>query len=68
MLLQQIATYDRSAVLYYGLRREGATPRSTLDMLIALTAIENKLALLHDDRDFDLMTQCLPELKILNSL
>lgn len=27
--------------------------RGTIDILIALTAMENNLILLHDDRDFD---------------
>ncbi|MDD4588473.1 MAG: PIN domain-containing protein, partial [Heliobacteriaceae bacterium] len=43
------ATYEKAARLYFDLRRNGITPRSTIDILIALTAIENKLMLLHND-------------------
>ncbi len=60
--------YEKAAMLYYNLRRRGITPRSTLDMLIVLTALEHNLALLHNDRDFDLMAPHIPELKILHSL
>lgn len=64
----EAATYEMAARLYFNLRRKGVTPRSTLDILIALTAIENNLALLHNDRDFDMMAGHLPELGILNTL
>ena len=57
--------YEKSARLYYELRRNGATPRSTIDVLIALTAMKNNLALLHDDKDFDIMADHIPELMIL---
>jgi predicted nucleic acid-binding protein len=67
-LKQEAATYERAAMLYFNLRRKGITPRGTLDMLIALTAIDNNLALLHNDRDFDEMADHLPELRILNTL
>ncbi|MEW5920195.1 MAG: PIN domain-containing protein [Bacillota bacterium] len=67
-LEQEIATYEKAALLYFNLRRKGITPRSTLDMLIALTAIENKLALLHNDSYFDTMAEHIPELKIMNEL
>jgi predicted nucleic acid-binding protein len=67
-LEQTVSTYEEAAILYFKLRRKGITPRSTIDMLIALTAITNKLALLHDDRDFDTMAAHLPELRIVNSL
>jgi hypothetical protein len=52
--------------LYFDLRRKGVTPRSTIDVLIALTAMENKLLLLHDNRDFDLMAACNKGLSILD--
>lgn len=67
-LEQSVSTYEEAALLFFKLRRKGITPRSTLDMLIALTAITNNLALLHDDRDFDTMAVHIPELRILNSL
>ncbi|MDP2871219.1 MAG: PIN domain-containing protein [Bacillota bacterium] len=67
-LRPEAATYEKAAVLYFSLRRQGITPRSTLDMLIALTAIECDLALLHDDRDFDAMAERIAELRTLDTL
>ena len=61
-------TYEKAAKLFYNLRRSGVTPRSTLDILIALTAIENNLALLHNDGDYDTMAKRVPELRILHNL
>jgi predicted nucleic acid-binding protein len=67
-LEQETTIFERAARMYYDLRRKGVTPRSTLDVLIALTAIENKLALLHDDIDFNIMSEHIPELLVLHSL
>lgn len=61
----ETATYEKAARLYFDLRRKGITPRSTIDVLIALTAIENNLLLLHNDRDFDLMAEQIETLNIL---
>jgi predicted nucleic acid-binding protein len=38
---------------YRALRRKGITVRKTIDCLIATFVIEQKLMLLHSDRDFD---------------
>jgi predicted nucleic acid-binding protein len=62
------ATYEKAAKLYFNMRRKGVTPRSTLDMLIALTAMENDLALLHNDSDFNAIANNIPDFKILNTL
>ena len=56
--------YTDTATLYYKLRRKGITIRSTIDMLIAQTAITYKLQLLHNDRDFDYMAEHIIELQI----
>lgn len=56
-LPEETATYEKAARLYFNVRRQGITPRSTIDILIALTAIENNLILLHNDRDFDLIVE-----------
>jgi predicted nucleic acid-binding protein len=45
-------------------RAAGVTVRSTLDCLIARIAIEHGVALLHDDRDFDLIASVVPELRL----
>lgn len=45
-------SYEQAAKLYFDCRRKGITIRSSLDCLIAQSAIEHKLILLHHDRDF----------------
>ena len=40
------------------------TVKSTVDLLIAETAIENNIPLLHDDDDFTNMSSVITELKI----
>ena len=67
-LPEKTATYEKAARLYFDLRRKGITPRSTIDVLIALTAIENNLLLLHNDRDFDLMAEQVDTLRILKMI
>lgn len=64
----ELSIYDEAAAAYYTLRRRGITLGSTLDCLIAQIAIENDLALLHDDSDFDYLAEVLPELKILTTI
>lgn len=61
-------THEKAARLYFDLRRLGITVRGTIDILIALTAMENNLALLHNDRDFDAIAAVMPDCKILNAL
>jgi len=56
----------KASKLYYDLRKKGVTPRSTIDILIALTAIENKLLLLHNDKDFDVMSKHIPAFRCCN--
>jgi predicted nucleic acid-binding protein len=58
-------SYENAAKLYYKCRKTGITPRSTVDLIIAQIAIDNELLLFHNDRDFVLMAQIIPELKIL---
>ena len=43
----------RSARNYRQLRKSGITVRKTVDCLIATFCIENRVELLHSDRDFD---------------
>jgi len=68
-ILEQDVPFGISAYTYQDVlqpaRRNGVTPRSTLDILIALTAIANNLVLLHHDRDFDIMAGHIEELRIL---
>ncbi|MFO7952749.1 MAG: PIN domain-containing protein [Bacillota bacterium] len=58
-------TYEKAARLLFDLRRQGITPRSSIDIIIVLTALEHGLALLHDDRDFDMIDEHVSGLRIL---
>jgi len=60
--------YEEAARLYFDLRRQGVTPRSTIDVLIASIAIRYGLYLLHNDHDFDLIASKTSGLKILRQL
>jgi len=60
-------TFEKAARLYFDLRRKGITPRGTIDVLIALTAIHNYLQILHDDRDFDVMASSIKSIKIVSA-
>ena len=53
MLDQDIAV--KAAAHYRRLRATGITVRRTIDMIIATFCLERGHALLHDDRDFELM-------------
>lgn len=48
-------SYAAAAQIYLKCRKRGITIYSTIDCLIAQTAIENDLFLLHNDSDFDRM-------------
>jgi len=50
-------TFEASAYLFFSCRKKGITIRSTIDTLIATTAIENGLILLCSDRDFEYITR-----------
>lgn len=53
-------SYIEAAQIYRKCRRQGITIRKTADCLIARTAIENDLYLLHKDNDFDLIASICP--------
>jgi hypothetical protein len=55
-LKDPVDSFERAARIYFDCRRQGITVRSTIDCIIAQTAIENNLFLLHSDKDFDVMT------------
>jgi hypothetical protein len=44
--------FIHSAKIYRSLRKKGITIRNTVDCMIAAVAIENKIPLLHNDKDF----------------
>ncbi len=52
LLPMSYAVFLRSAEIYRKLRKKGITIRKPLDCMIASTAIENDVQLLHNDKDF----------------
>lgn len=59
-LLDEKESYAAAARIYFDCRKKGITINSSVDCLIAQTAIENDLALLHNDVDFDRMRKVAP--------
>jgi predicted nucleic acid-binding protein len=53
-------SYAAAARIYFDCRKKGITINSTVDCLIAQTAIENDLTLLHNDADFDRIQRVAP--------
>jgi predicted nucleic acid-binding protein len=53
-------TWSEAARTYFELRRKGITVGSVLDCLIAQIAIERRLTLLHNDRDYELIARWRP--------
>jgi len=59
-LREPIDSFAKAAKIYLDCRKKGITIRSTIDCLIAQTALENDLFLLHEDNDFGLMAKVIP--------
>jgi hypothetical protein len=55
-----IDSFAQAARIYFLCRRSGINVRSTIDCMIAQTAIEHHLLLLHDDRDYEAMASVVP--------
>jgi predicted nucleic acid-binding protein len=53
-----ISTFLHAAEIYRTCRRRGRTIRSTIDCVIAATAIEHELTVFHNDRDFEQIAAC----------
>jgi predicted nucleic acid-binding protein len=58
-------SYENAARMYYKCRKAGVTPRSTIDLIIAQTAIENNFLLYQHDNDFVQIAKVNPDLKLL---
>lgn len=58
------SSYENAALLSVKCRRKGVTVRSTVDLLIAQTAIENDVMLLADDSDYISLAKVIPELQL----
>lgn len=50
-------TFVRAAGIYRSLRKKGTTIRKPVDCMIASVAIEYDIHLLHNDRDFDYISE-----------
>ena len=59
-LLDEKESYAAAARIYFDCRRKGISINSTVDCLIAQTAIEHDLSLLHNDADFDRLRKVAP--------
>ncbi len=59
-LLDEKESYAAAARIYFDCRKKGITINSTVGCLIAQTAIEHDLALLHHDADFERMRKVAP--------
>ncbi|MEW6380994.1 MAG: PIN domain nuclease [bacterium] len=57
-------SFAQAARIYFTCRRAGYTISSTIDCLIVQTAIENNLALLHNDSDYRHIKETIKELII----
>ena len=53
----QASDYDAAATLYRRCRRQGETVRKLIDCLIAAIAIRAGIAVLYNDRDFDVLAR-----------
>jgi predicted nucleic acid-binding protein len=59
-LKDPIDSFINAARLYMACRKKGVTIRSTIDCLIAETALEHGLLLLHSDNDFNAIARVIP--------
>jgi predicted nucleic acid-binding protein len=57
-------SYEHAALLNFKCRKAGITIRSTIDLLIAQIAIENNVYLLHNDKDFNNLSNVVKDLRI----
>lgn len=51
------SSWQEAARIYYDLRHQGHTVRSPIDCCIAQVALERDLFLIHNDRDFETISQ-----------
>jgi len=54
------STWKSAARIFYELRKKGITVRSPIDCCIAQIAIERRVLLIHNDRDFDVIAKSFP--------
>jgi predicted nucleic acid-binding protein len=56
--------YRDAAIAYRAVRKGGHTVRKPMDCLIAVVAARTGATLVHRDRDFDVLAQALPDLRV----
>lgn len=56
--------YRAAAAVYRAARTQGRTVRSLVDCLIAVVSARTGAVLVHQDRDFTLLAECLPDLRV----
>jgi predicted nucleic acid-binding protein len=59
-LEMSVGGWTEAARIYFELRQQGLTVRSTLDCCVAVVALEHGLTLLHNDRDFETIATVRP--------
>jgi len=57
-------SFENAALMYMNCRKNGITPGSTIDLIIAEIAIENNLYLYHNDNDYTNIAKVYKNLKI----
>jgi len=57
-------SFERTARINFNCRRLGVTVRSSIDLLIVETALENDIALLHNDGDFTNIQKVVQDLRV----
>jgi len=60
LLTKGLDSYIAASKIFFDLRKKGMTVSGSLDCLIAQTAIEHGLLLLHNDSDFDRIARVSP--------
>ncbi|MGQ0672017.1 MAG: type II toxin-antitoxin system VapC family toxin [Hyphomicrobium sp.] len=60
LLQPESTTWRGAARIYYELRRQGQTIRSIVDCCIAQIALEHDVPLVHEDRDFEVISTARP--------
>jgi len=50
-------SWQLAARIYYDLRRQGLTVRSSIDCCIAQAALDHRLLLIHNEQDFETISQ-----------
>lgn len=62
--LKDDSSYEKAALLKMVCKNKGITIRSTIDLLIVQTAIDNEVMLLANDSDFYNMAKAVADLKM----